>query len=142
MYHAGRAPIVLVAQPKLTLSDNLLSAPTESEVIIAILKSKGVPASQIKVFGKDVTSTREEAAGLKQWIASEHVGSILIPTDPFHTRRAKWIFNRSLEGTGVQVFVSSVPHPGYSEDAWWKSEEGLISFQNEVIKSLYYMICY
>ncbi len=59
------------------------------------------------------------------------------PTDLFHTRRARWICAKVLRGTGVEVRMAAVDSPLYCATNWWQHEEGLIAFQNEVVKSLY-----
>ena len=67
---------------------------------------------------------------------------MLIPTDIFHTRRVRWLFRKQLRHTGVQVLVEAVPVREYQQQDWWRHEQGLVAFQNEVLKSLYYHLKY
>ena len=140
MYLAGQAPVLLVSQPEQSPSQNLLQQPTEADVNTAVLTKKGVPPAAIRALGHNVTSTRDEALALREWVLTHHAKNILIPTDPFHTRRTRWIFQKALEGTSASVHVQAVPHPRYSADNWWQQEEGFLGFQNELVKSLYYLI--
>ena len=142
MYLAGHAPVVLVAHPEPSPSQVLLHHPSEAEIYFGILTNKGVPASAILPFGQNVTSTRDEAAALRDWVLKSNARDIIIPTDPFHTRRARWIFTRALEGTGVTVHVQSVAHPRYDAGNWWQREEGFLGFQNELLKTAYYLLNY
>ncbi len=62
---------------------------------------------------------------------------LLIPTEKFHTRRTRWIFEHTL-GTAASISVIAIPHEEYPTDTWWEHEQGLIDFQNEIIKHVYY----
>lgn len=142
MFLAGQAPVLLVSQPEQSPSQNLLQHPTEADVNTAVLTKKGVPPTAIQPLGHNVTSTRDEALALREWVVAHRAKDILIPTDPFHTRRTRWIFQKALEGTGASVHMSAVPHPRYTTENWWQQEEGFLGFQNELVKSLYYLINY
>ena len=84
----------------------------------------------------------DEALALKDWVQQTKAHSVLIPTDLFHTRRVCWIFSKALRGTGAETHVTAVDPLRYTAGDWWKHEEGLIAFQNEVIKSVYYLLKY
>lgn len=142
MYHAGKSPLVLVSQPRHTRSQIELGKPRDSDITAALLEKQGVPHANIAFFGDNVTSTRDEAVGLRDWIKKHPIHSVIIPTDPFHTRRTNWIFERELNSAGVNVTVVAIEHPVYSRDLWWKHEEGLITFLNELVKGLWYLVEY
>jgi uncharacterized SAM-binding protein YcdF (DUF218 family) len=142
LYLNGQAPRVLVLQPEATPSQSFLQQPTEAEISLAILAKKGVPAEAIERLAPAVTSTREEALALRDWALQNQAKHIVIPTDPFHTRRVRWIFDRALVGTSTEVHVIATPHPRYTEENWWQDEEGFLTFQNELVKSLYYLANY
>ena len=67
---------------------------------------------------------------------------LIIPTELFSTRRVRWIFGRELRSIGAVVIVDSVPPLEYGPDDWWQHEQGVVSFQNEVLKYLYYRMKY
>jgi uncharacterized SAM-binding protein YcdF (DUF218 family) len=112
--------------------------PTETSIAVGLLEKEGVPASAIHTFGKQVNSTRDESVGLHAWLKEHPLQHILIPTDPYHTRRVKWLFKKELKDQHVTVSVASIPCPRYDPLQWWNSEEATISFQNEVVKLAYY----
>ena len=93
-------------------------------------------------LGQDVSSTYDEARALGDWARSSGARSLIIPTDKFTTRRIRWIFRRQLGPMGVRVMVQAVEQPEYKADEWWHSQNGLIEFQNEVIKYVYYRFKY
>jgi uncharacterized SAM-binding protein YcdF (DUF218 family) len=113
--------------------------PAEADVTVAVLRKLGVPAAAIVPFGGAVRNTREEAQALRKWLEQHPIRRLIIPTDPFHTRRVRYIFERELGGLPVHVRVMSIPNTRYDPLQWWKSEEGTLHFQNEFIKLLYYV---
>jgi len=142
LFTNGIAPVILVAQeePSPTQQAGLTVAATETTR--KLLVQLGVPEAAIQPLGTNVTSTRDEAFAFRDWAQQHHAGSVLIPTDIFHTRRARWIFQKALKGTGVDVRMAAITLPRYSPTNWWQKEEGLIAFQNEVIKSAFYHLRY
>ncbi|WP_265595165.1 YdcF family protein [Verrucomicrobium sp. BvORR106] len=139
---SGVAERILVAKTEMLPSERVLALSSESEMNIALLEKLGIPRTQVETFGDSVTSTRDEAEGLRLWITTHYPKSIVVPTDPFHTRRAKWILERQLSSTGVKIYVKAVPHPRYSSDEWWLKEDGFMNFFSEILKSVYYLIRY
>ena len=49
---------------------------------------------------------------------------------------------QALAGTGTAVQLQVLEEPDYGYADWWKTDKGLIAFQNEVIKYLYYRYRY
>jgi uncharacterized SAM-binding protein YcdF (DUF218 family) len=138
LYHAGVAPLILYMNVRLTPAEKLGIVPPEKEETRRILLSEGVPAGAIQAIGTNVASTYDESCAVRAWESRSGAKSIVIVTDVFHTRRARWVFKKQLRGTGVQVHVQGVATLAYETTNWWKHEEGVIGFQNEVIKYIYY----
>jgi uncharacterized SAM-binding protein YcdF (DUF218 family) len=107
-----------------------------------ILFKLGVPQQAIVEFGDGSSNTYEEARAVLDWARVSGARSLIIPTDIFTSRRIRWIFQRQLAPVGVRVMVQSVESPEYTIDDWWRHESGIIEFQNEVIKYLYYRLKY
>lgn len=110
---------------------------------MAILQKLGVPDDAIELFGQDNKNTLDEAIASKSW-AEKHAASVLvIPTEPFFARRARWIFQREFSGMPVHIEVLSFGPPcGYTQAQWWRTDAGIVTFQNEVLKYLYYRLKY
>jgi uncharacterized SAM-binding protein YcdF (DUF218 family) len=104
----------------------------------AALLELGVPASAIESFGKAATNTREEALALREWAEQNSASVFVIPSEPFSTRRVQWIFRRALSGKPVTIEVQPLDPRDYSVERWWKTEQGPIAFQTEILKYLYY----
>ena len=148
LYQRGMAHQVLFSRaapgPIDALRLRLLPPQTERPVryLVSLLGRLGVPDEAMVEFGQDVSSTYDEARALSDWARSSGARSLIIPTDKFTTRRIRWIFQRQLGPMGVRVMVQAVEPPEYKVDEWWRSTNGLIEFQNEVIKYVYYRFKY
>lgn len=138
LYHAGFAKQILVMQPERTELNTLGLIVDQAELAIQLLKLKSVPDNAIVRLEREVTSTLEEADALAAWTQANNAHSLLVTTDIFHTRRARWILNRKLQAIGVDMRMMAVPQKKYSADNWWQTEPGVIDFQNEVIKFALY----
>ena len=44
--------------------------------------------------------------------------------------------------TGTRVDVPALDDPDYTPANWWKDEKGIVAFQNEIVKYVYYRIKY
>ena len=148
LYQRGMAPQVLFSRaapgPIDALRLRLLPQQTERPVryLVSLLSRLGVPDEAMVELGQDVSSTYDEARALGDWARSSGARSLIIPTDEFTTRRIRWIFQRQLGPMGVRVMVQPVEPPEYKVDEWWRSTNGLLEFQNEVIKYVYYRFKY
>jgi uncharacterized SAM-binding protein YcdF (DUF218 family) len=142
LYNAGVAPVILYMNVKLTPADKMGLAISEKDETQNILLSNSVPESAIQAIGTNVASTYDESRAVRAWDLRRGAKSILIVTDFFHTRRARWIFEKELKETGVQVHVQGVATLEYGIADWWKHEDGVIAFQNEIMKYIYYRFVY
>ena len=89
-----------------------------------------------------MTSTFDEAAALRIYIESHEIKSVILLTSLFHTRRARWVFEKELNGLPVRLEVAGAPHIGFNAGNWWTSEDGLIYVNNETIKLFFYWFKY
>lgn len=106
-----------------------------------VLLKLGVPDSAIEPLGANLTNTYEEALALRDWATRTGARSIMVPTEIFSTRRLRWVLHRVF-ADGVTIRVPALDPIGYGRDDWWKKEAGLIGFQNEVMKYLFYRANY
>jgi uncharacterized SAM-binding protein YcdF (DUF218 family) len=116
----------------------LVSHPSDYQLNRAALLNLGVPASAIEAFGEANTNTREEAVALRQWAERNAASVFIIPSEPFMARRVRWIFRREFSGRPVMIEVQPFDVPDYSHQGWWKTDQGSIIFQTEILKYVYY----
>jgi len=90
------------------------------------------------------SSTYEEALLLREQSAARGLGSVLIVTSGYHSRRALWTFERVMRDGGVSVGVAAVA-PGVqtpSPATWWLRPAGWRTVALEYLKLVYYRIRY
>lgn len=103
------------------------------------LIQEGVPDSLIFCVNEG-TSTIEEAGAILNYCQANNLKSIMIVSSFFHTARAYRVYKKVFDGSGIVINVQGSPAIRYDEEKWWTSEDGLINFNNEVIKSIYYCL--
>jgi uncharacterized SAM-binding protein YcdF (DUF218 family) len=142
LYHEGLAPRILLMNVKPDATTELGLTPTEQELTRKVLLSQGMTETNLVEIGNRVSSSYEESLAVRNWVKQTGARRIIIPTDLFHTRRVRWLYAKELDGLNVEVIVVAVPQREYTASDWWQHEEGLIAFQNEVIKFAYYRLKY
>ncbi len=105
---------------------------------------QGVPPAAIVIDGSDVTSTYEEAVGLRDFIAaiSQPVTSVIIVSDPYHMRRALWTYSHLLDEE-IEIRMAPVPadQTPYLR-RWWTDRDSRQKVWREYVKILYYHLRY
>src|SRR5262249_687872 len=138
LYKKGLVSKVLVSQVPKGQVGALLG---HTELNRKALLKLGVPDAAIEIFGMENRGTADEVFALKDWAEQNAASVLIVPSEIFAARRVRWIFNREFHGTGVRIEV-----PSFEEDftraGWWKTKAGLIAFQTEVLKYLYYRFKY
>ena len=142
IYKKGLVKEVIVSRVAQERYARLGGMPGHTELNRMVLLKLGVPEATIGTFGQANGSTDDEAAALRDWAEDHRVSRIIIPTEIFFTRRARWIFNREFAGSSVHVQIAAFEPSNYTRADWWKSKGGIIDFQNEFMKYLYYRLNY
>jgi uncharacterized SAM-binding protein YcdF (DUF218 family) len=142
LFHQGIAPRILYMDVKRPRLVELGIVPSEGEQTRRLLLSNNIPESAMIMVGSQVSNTHDESLAVRTWVSTNRVKSILIATDISHTRRARWVFQRELKGANVEVHVWAVEPQDYGVTNWWRHEDGLIAFENEVLKYIYYRFKY
>lgn len=140
LYQQGLAPRILVMNSELRAIDREGFTMPECELVRRVLLTNGVPTNAVTFLGQELTSTYEEAVTIRDWAKTNQAKRVLIPTNPFHTRRVRWFFHKVLRRSDLQITVTAI-EPEKARD-WWRKEAGLIDFQNELIKFAFYLVKY
>jgi uncharacterized SAM-binding protein YcdF (DUF218 family) len=140
-YRRGLVKKVLVSNVAASRAEQLGVLMSHVAVNRQVLLKLGVPESDIETFGADLSNTRDEALALRDWAERTGSRSIIVPTEIFSSRRVRWTLRRVL-GNAVTVRVAALDPANYRRDDWWREVEGLVGFQNEVVKYLYYRVKY
>ncbi len=75
-----------------------------------VATTHGVPGEAIQIDESAVLSTYDEAVLLKNYIDAhaDTISSVTVVTDPYHSRRARWIYQKVL-GDEIKVVIAPVP---------------------------------
>ena len=106
--------------------------------------AQGVPLDAIAFDGSKVMSTYMEAERLKEWVerSSAPVRSIIVVSDPFHMRRARWTY-RKVFGDQIQLQMAPVPFELTPyQRTWWKDQGSRQNVRDEYSKLIYYLFRY
>jgi uncharacterized SAM-binding protein YcdF (DUF218 family) len=139
---AGLAQRALISHVKWPQDDLNDLVPPDHEVCRRVLLQSGVAAERISFLGHDHRTTYDEASSLTRFLATQPDARVLVVTNDFHTRRARWIFTRLLGPRADAVSFVSAPSEHYQADNWWRSEEGLGFIVGENLRFLFYVLWY
>lgn len=131
LFKSGMAPHILASGRLLRPYAGI------AELMEHDLKAQGVPANAIVPLAHRGTNTREEAIADAQEIASHGWKKVLLVTSNYHTRRADYIFARTLP-RGTELRVVSAPDSEYDPSTWWENRTGLKRFLYETAG---YIVC-
>lgn len=137
LYAQGYAPVVVFTDATykdagLTCSSALLDVPAAQAL--------GLPADAVVITGDEVASTYDEAVAVRAVVVEHGWQSLIVVTDPFHTRRAVATFRALIpEAT---IAASATPDGEYDPQHWWRSEEGVMAAITEVGKLAFYWVTY
>ncbi len=108
------------------------------DLVRTVLVKCGVKESAVHLLPGEVDSTADEARSLGRFLDSHPGSSITIVTTDFHTRRARWLFQRNLGDRASKFHYVAAPTEGFSADNWWMSDNGFVIYLNEYAKLVLY----
>ena len=98
----------------------------------------GVPDSKIVTeISDEESNTRGESIANLKLLKKINARSFILVTSPYHTKRSKLIYQRSINasgGGGIEFSVYPSPDPAVPVKGWWKLRTGQISIFLEYLK--------
>jgi uncharacterized SAM-binding protein YcdF (DUF218 family) len=125
LFRQGVAPVVVASGRRLRPSAGI------SELIEHDLIERGVPKENIQRSVHDADSTHEEAIVLRRLAAEKGWKSVVVVTSNYHTRRARYIFERVFT-PGVTVNVVSARDGEFDPEHWWEHRKSVKEFFREL----------
>jgi DUF218 domain len=142
LYQRNLVKKILVSQ----VSDDRVVAigvmPGHTDANRQVLMKLGVPASAIETFGTANKSTKDEMTALHAWVELNHASGVIIPVEIFASRRVRWTSDKEFSDRPIKIAVESFDPPDYGRANWWQHESGIVTFQNEILKYIYYRLKY
>lgn len=141
-YHEGKSKRLVTFVVKPSPSEELGITRPAHDLTIEVLKALKVPRDAIVILDDTVSSSKEELEGTKRWCRENGIHSLAVLTDTFPSRRIARLYRKGFQDSGIEVHIVALEQLRYTPNNWWLDEDGLISFQNEFIKYLYYRVRY
>lgn len=121
----GAAPLVVASGRRLRPNAAI------TDLLQHDLIERGVPKEKILVFPHDADGTAEEAAALARFSAEHRFRSVILVTSNYHTRRARYVFEKSFPST-VEFSVASARDGDFDPDRWWEKRKSEKLFVHEI----------
>jgi vancomycin permeability regulator SanA len=125
LFRQGVSPVIVASGRRLRPSAGI------SELLEHDLIERGVPKEKILRFVHDADSTREEATALAQFCAEHHFNSVVIVTSNYHTRRARYIFEKVFP-PGMAISIASAHDGDFDPESWWEKRKSQKLFVREL----------
>lgn len=110
------------------------------------LIKEGVRAEDIEILEPEVSGTIYEAEILARRAEESAWRELLLVTSAYHTRRARWTFERRFKAGGVEcrIGIESAPVGAQTPKtfSWWLSPAGWNFVAGEYAKAAYYWVYY
>lgn len=104
----------------------------------------GIPAEAVAFDDSNVLSTHDEVLLLKRYLDENQPSyrTIMVISDPFHMRRAKWTY-RQILGVGYKLIMAPVPFDQTSfTRQWWTNPASEYFVKDEYKKLVFYFFRY
>jgi uncharacterized SAM-binding protein YcdF (DUF218 family) len=122
----GVAPIVIASGRRLRPSAGIC------ELMEHDLIERGVPKDKIVLFPHDAASTAEEAVAVTRFAAQHGWKKVIIVTSNFHTRRARYIFQK-VAPPGMEISIASARDGDFDPEKWWEKRKSTKAFLAELV---------
>jgi hypothetical protein len=87
------------------------------------LRSLGVMT--IQQIPDAAAGTEAEGRILLEWCARHQYRSVVVVSNPDHSRRLRRVLRRSIRGHGLKVAVRSARYSSFDPDRWWETRGGI-----------------
>ena len=121
----GAAPLVVASGRRMRPSASITDLEQHD------LIERGVPKEKILVFAHDADSTAEEAAAIARFATEHHFRSVILVTSNYHTRRARYIFEKSFPSS-IAISTAAARDGDFDPDHWWEKRRSEKLFVHEL----------
>jgi uncharacterized SAM-binding protein YcdF (DUF218 family) len=145
LHREGLAPLILMSPGYVDpLGDDLrargIRLPREIDVHREAMLQLGVPPGAIEIMARGYDNTADEAAGVRAIAQPRGWRRLLVVTSKYHTRRARFAFEREMRGTGIDVRVKGSRYDRAQPDGWWRHRSDLRFVVSELQKLAAYRL--
>lgn len=124
LFREGKAPAVVASGRRLRPNAGI------AELMEHDLLERGVPGEKILRVSHDGDSTREEAEALVRVAREKKWHRVIVVTSNYHTRRARYIFQRVFP-QGIDIRVASARDGDFDSAEWWEKRKSIKELMKE-----------
>ena len=125
VFRDGMAPLVVASGRRLRPRAGI------AELMAHDLFERGVPKDKILPVEHDSDNTREEAETLAKVALQRKWKSVIVVTSNYHTRRARYIFQRVFP-PGIVIRVTGARDGDFDPERWWEKRISVKKFAREM----------
>lgn len=146
-YKKGLSQRILITRDKVSedyyeLKKRGVNFPEPRDLERLILESLGVPGASIATIDQFVDSTLEEAELVRGFLIKNRYKSAVLVTSSFHSRRARAVFRKVLQGTGIKVVSYPSRYSRFKPENWWQDRKAIQALVLEYQKMAAYLFTY
>jgi len=144
LYREGYARRVIITNEEKPEGYDRLAArgvklPSSVEISLMILKRLGVPVKSVDIIPEEADSTLSELCHVTAFLQKKPIRSVILVTDPSHSRRASRTM-RLLTGGTIRVISRPTRYHAFHPDAWWRHRDDLKAVLLEYQKLVNYWL--
>ncbi len=99
--------------------------PLEDTTARLMRQLEALGVSDVERIPRAVAGTEEEAEVLPAWCERHGYRSVLLVTNPDHSRRLQRVLRRAMRGHDIQVAVRYARHSVFDPNDWWQTRGGV-----------------
>ncbi len=124
LFREGKAPVIVASGRRLRPNAGI------AELMEHDLMERGVPRDKIVRLADDADSTLEEARALARLVRERKWHNVIVVTSNYHTRRARYIFQRVFP-QGMVVHIASARDGDFDPEHWWEKRKSIKELTRE-----------
>ena len=141
LYRNGYAPVLIITRSARLTGFRPELFRDEHHLTRQALEAEKTAFALLPTSGRGCSSTFDEAYDAARYAADHNWSRIILVTDSYHTRRARYAFRKIFEQENVTVVIQTAAAPNaiYDHSNWWRTERGLSNYLLESIKFPVYL---
>ncbi len=139
---AGLAKDVLIPETDANADVTDGIKPQTAEVLRRILLQRGIPTDKVLCLEGASRTTFEDATALSAYLETRPQDRVIVVTNAFHTRRARFIFRRVMGDNADRLQFVAAPNPGFADETWWQNRSSANMVLSENVKLGFYLFRY
>ncbi len=142
VFKAGLAENVLIPETDANADVRDGLKPQTADVLRRILLHRGIPRDKVLCLTGASRTTFEDATALSAYLETRPDDRVIVVTNAYHTRRARFIFRRVMGDTADRLQFVAAPNPGFAEKTWWQNRSSANAVLSENVKLGFYLFRY